>query len=76
MSTYKEVLRTLTKGALATQEEMLEVGHKKGSLTIGIPKEISFQENRIAMVPDDAALLINLGHRVLIETNAGKECPF
>jgi alanine dehydrogenase len=76
MSTYKEVLRTLTKGALATQEEMLEVAHKKGSLKIGIPKEISFQENRIAMVPDDAALLINLGHKVLIEANAGKNAHF
>ncbi len=26
---YKDVMRTLTKGALATQEEMLEVGQKK-----------------------------------------------
>jgi len=73
---YKDVMRTLTKGALATQEEMLEVGHKKGSLTIGIPKEISYQENRIALVPDDAALLVNHGHKVLVETNAGKNAHF
>ena len=59
MATPKHLLRTLTQGALATQEEMLEVAHKKGSLKIGIPKEIDLQENRIALVPDDAALLIN-----------------
>ncbi len=76
MSTYKDVLRTLTKGALATQEEMLEVGHKKGSLTIGIPKELTYQENRIALVPDDAALLINHGHKVVVEANAGKNAHF
>src|SRR5580700_803411 len=73
---YKDVMRTLTMGALATQEEMLEVAHKKGSLTIGIPKEISYQENRIALVPDDVALLVNNGHQVLVETNAGKNAHF
>lgn len=76
MATPKHLLRTLTQGALATQEEMLEVAHKKGSLKIGIPKEIDTHENRIALVPDDAALLINLGHKVLIETNAGKNAHF
>jgi alanine dehydrogenase len=76
MATPKHLLRTLTQGALATQEEMLEVAHKKGSLKIGIPKEIDLQENRIALVPDDAALLINHGHKVLVETNAGKNAHF
>lgn len=76
MATPKHLLRTLTQGALATQEEMLEVAHKKGSLKIGIPKEIDLQENRIALVPDDTALLINHGHKVLVETNAGKNAHF
>lgn len=58
------------------QEEMLEVAHKKGSLNIGIPKEISFQENRVALVPDDVALLVNNGHQVIVETNAGKQAHF
>lgn len=58
------------------QEEMLEVGRKKGKLYIGIPKEISFQENRIALVPDAVTLLVNNGHRVVIETNAGKAANF
>ena len=58
------------------QEEMLEVARKKGSLNIGIPREISFQENRVSLVPDDVALLVNHGHQVVIETGAGKNANF
>jgi alanine dehydrogenase len=58
------------------QEEMLEVGRKKGKLFIGIPREIAFQENRVPLVPDAVALLVNLGHHVVIETNAGKAANF
>ena len=56
----KDVLFSLTKGAYAPQEEMLEVARKKGKLFIGIPKEIAFQENRVALVPDAVALLVSL----------------
>ncbi|HEY4798570.1 MAG TPA: alanine dehydrogenase [Bacteroidia bacterium] len=61
---------------LLPQEEMLEVGTKKNSLYIGIPKEISFQENRVALVPDAVSVLVNNGHKVVIETNAGKKSNF
>ncbi len=77
MITSKDVLLSLQKqGGLMPQEETLEVGRKKGQLFIGIPKEISFQENRIALVPDAVALLVNNGHQVVIETNAGKAANF
>lgn len=69
-------MASLTQTALMPQEEMLEVGRKKGKLFIGIPKEISFQENRVALVPDAVALLVNNGHRVVVETNAGKMANF
>ena len=72
----KEALYSLTKGVLMPQEEMLEVARKKGKLFIGIPKEIAYQENRVPLVPDAVALLVNNGHRVLIETNAGKAANF
>ncbi|MBI3501216.1 MAG: alanine dehydrogenase [Bacteroidetes bacterium] len=61
---------------LLPQEEMLEVGTKKSSLYIGIPREISFQENRVALVPDAVGVLVNNGHRVVVETNAGKASNF
>ncbi len=64
------------KGSLMPQEEMLEVGHKKQSLFIGIPKEISFQENRVALGPSSVALLVNNGHRVVVERGAGLKAHF
>lgn len=76
MKTSRDVLLSLTKGALMPQEEMLEVARKKGSLNIGIPREISFQENRVTLVPDDVALLVNHGHQVLVEAGAGKNANF
>ncbi len=72
----QDVLFSLTKGGYAPQEEMLEVARKKGSLTIGIPKEIAFQENRVALVPDAVALLVNNGHRIVVEAGAGKAAHF
>lgn len=76
MKTSRDVLLSLTKGALMPQEEMLEVARKKGRLSIGIPKEITFQENRVSLVPDDVGLLINHGHEVTVETGAGKNANF
>jgi alanine dehydrogenase len=76
MSMNKDVLFSLTKGGFAPQEEMLEVARKKGKLYIGIPKEIAFQENRVPLVPDAVALLVNNGHRVVVETGAGKAANF
>jgi alanine dehydrogenase len=76
MQTSKELLQSLTKSALMPQEAMLEVSRKKGKLYIGIPKETSFQENRIPLAPEAVALLVNNGHQVIVETNAGKGANF
>lgn len=59
------------QGLMQTQEATLETKSKKNSLCIGIPKEISFQENRIALTPLSVALLINNGHQVVLEAGAG-----
>jgi alanine dehydrogenase len=58
------------------QEAMLETRTRKNSLYIGIPKETSFQENRIALTPLSVALLVNNGHEVVIETGAGMGANF
>jgi len=72
----KEALIALTKAALSPQEEMLEVARKKGKLFIGIPKEIAYQETRVPLVPDAVALLVNNGHRIIVEAGAGKTAHF
>jgi len=66
----------LSAGQLMPQEEMLEVKRQKKSVSIGVPRETSFQENRIALVPEAVGLLVQNGHQVLIETNAGKAAYF
>lgn len=58
------------------QEAMLEVKNKKNNLFIGIPKETSFQENRIALTPLSVGLLIQNGHEVVIEAGAGLAANF
>ncbi len=58
------------------QEAMLEIKNKKNSLYIGIPKETSFQENRIALTPLSVGLLIQNGHEVVIEAGAGIAANF
>lgn len=58
------------------QESMLEVKSKKNKLYIGIPKEVSFQENRIPLTPLSVALLVNNGHQVILESNAGQAANF
>jgi alanine dehydrogenase len=56
---------------LLPQEEMLEVGRRSSELQIGIPKETSFQEKRVSLVPAAVAVLVNNGHQVTVETGAG-----
>lgn len=58
------------------QEELLAVSKRHSRLTIGIPRETSFQERRVALVPESVALLVSNGHDVVVETNAGKESNF
>lgn len=59
-----------------TQTETLEVQPRQGRLFIGIPKEVTVQENRIALVPSSVAVLVAHGHRVVIEQGAGSRSNF
>src|SRR5690606_33386372 len=59
-----------------TQEVLEETSRRKNQLFIGIPKETSFQENRIALTPLSVALLIENGHRVIMESGAGASANF
>ncbi|MCM4158988.1 alanine dehydrogenase [Antarcticibacterium flavum] len=65
-----------TKEQLIPQEEKLEVYKNKGQLFIGIPKETSYQEKRICLTPDAVAAITAHGHRIMIESEAGKYARF
>jgi len=64
-------IKTLAELGLSTQTETIERPPDAHQLYIGLPRESSFQENRIALTPASVAILINNGHRVVVESNAG-----
>jgi alanine dehydrogenase len=72
-STSRELAQ---EAALMPQEEMVEVRKKKESLFIGLPRETYLEEHRVALAPEAVALLVSNGHRVVVETNAGKDVNF
>jgi alanine dehydrogenase len=59
-----------------TLEETLDVKPREAQLFIGIPRENTFQENRIALTPDAISVLVNNGHRVVVEHRAGEGAHF
>jgi len=69
-------LTPFSKEQLLPQEETLEVFKHKSELFIGIPRETSFQEKRVCLTPDAVSAIVNNGHKVLIESNAGKGANF
>ncbi|MBN9379667.1 MAG: alanine dehydrogenase [Chitinophagaceae bacterium] len=70
MSQQKPIIST--SFSYETLEETLDVKPKGVPLHIGIPKEVAFQENRIALTPDAVGVLVSNGHEVIIEHNAGE----
>lgn len=65
-----------SKQQLLPQEETLEILKQKGELFIGLPKENQYQEKRICLTPDAVNAITSNGHRVLIESGAGKGAHF
>ena len=59
-----------------TLEETLDVKPAATRLTIAIPRETAFQENRIALTPDAVGVLVNNGHTVAVEHKAGEGSHF
>jgi len=65
-----------TSFSYQTLEETLDVKPKGTELFIGIPKECSFNENRIALTPEAVSVMVANGHRVIIETKAGEGASY
>jgi alanine dehydrogenase len=62
--------------ALYPKEAPLAVKTNRNSLLIGLPKEVSHQENRIALTPEAVAILVRNGHNVIVEQGAGEKAKF
>lgn len=61
-----------TSFSYETLEEKLDIKPQGARLTIGLPKETAFQENRVPLIPEAVAVLVNNGHEVIIEHKAGE----
>lgn len=72
----KEFVMFGRSGQLMAQEEKLEVKKKKNEMVFGIPRETAFQENRVALAPEAVMVLVQNGHKVLVETKAGENAYF
>jgi alanine dehydrogenase len=67
---------SLVKAELYTQEKLMAVKTSNKKFFIGLPNEISLNENRICLTPDAVALLVNNGHEVWVEARAGEGSKF
>jgi len=65
-----------TNSHLQPKEQLVQIKSQRKSLTIGVPREISFEENRIALAPEAINLIIENGHHVIIESKAGDNARF
>jgi alanine dehydrogenase len=73
MASERKGIKALAKeAALLPKEELLQVKEGQSELTIGIPKETSLQEKRVAITPEAVALLVAHGHEVIVESGAGE----
>ena len=64
------------KTSLYPKEQLATVSNKPHSLFMGLPKEISLQENRISLTPDAVSVIVSNGHKVWIERGAGVKANF
>lgn len=76
MAEKKSGFEALAKSAISTQEQLMPVKTRNHSFFIGLPKEVSLQENRISLTPDAVALLVSNGHDIWVETKAGLGSKF
>lgn len=61
---------------IKTLEKSLMKSRSRKSLKIGLPKETSFDEQRLSLTPGGVSVLVANGHEVLIEKNAGIDARF
>lgn len=65
-----------TKGQYETQVETVEILEAGKGIEIGLPKEGSFNESRVLLVPNSIRSIIGYGHRVVVESGSGVRSHF
>ncbi|MFT4755019.1 MAG: alanine dehydrogenase [Salibacteraceae bacterium] len=77
MTEEENPLKNLSQQAsLMPKEQLFAIRNADRRLFIGIPKETSFQENRVGLTPSGVKVLTNNGHEVWVELSAGESAGF
>ena len=64
------------EASLQPQEKLDRISNAMNSLSIGIPKEITYQENRVPLSPMAVQLLVDQGHSIQLESGCGEKANF
>jgi len=67
---------SISKEALMPCEELLEVESSRRRLQIGVPKESDPCENRVSLTPETVSVLVQHGHLVTVEKQAGEDANY
>lgn len=59
-----------------TLAQSVKIQQRNHSLEIGIPKEVTFQENRMPLTPSAVQYFTSNGHKIKIESGAGRNANF
>lgn len=72
MSGSTNIFTPFKEEDLLPKTEKLEVVKKSKKFSIGVPKETCLHERRACLTPDAVQVLVNNGHDVIIEKDAGQ----
>ncbi|MCS7013889.1 MAG: alanine dehydrogenase [Chloroherpetonaceae bacterium] len=59
-----------------TLEKVAIKSERKMHIALGVPKENTPDEHRVALAPSGVKMVVERGHRVLVERDAGAHCNF
>ena len=62
--------------SFVVREFLLKVNKTHSALTIGVPKENTRFEKRLALTPEAVAILVDEGHKVIVEAGAGSSINY
>ena len=58
------------------QEKEVFAEYRQKRLTIGLPNEIERRENRVCLTPEAVAMMVDMGHTIMIQRGAGEAAHY
>ena len=58
------------------QEKEVFAEYRQKRLTIGLPNETERRENRVCLTPEAVAMMVDMGHTIMIQRGAGEAAHY